>query len=488
MSRCVFGIRFWVGLALIFLLFHPMCAEPAVGGTAASAPATQAALSGQAAIAKLRAEGIESALAGRFGEGLDKLHAVVSASPDDKLASAATGLVRQYMVRRKHSESERADEYEQAVARIGRCFLAQDHLSGLAESKAGKLRQQVRDIVADCAEAANSESLEKADDENAAKLKKQALKALAKAAKRLKQVEKRLVKDKSQYAETFRQVAKSLSSCLANCRAGWTAARTTSPEDRLAASQRLKVLENALAEALADVEAMVAKKPWRGALMYGLGAKMLLGGEGQLADQQWYRKLVAEVEAQAKQAMADTRWYDALAAYSGLEELDPDSQTYHDLAKTARKHVRILSLYGKSAKGASALGGQTPATRPGSVPAEQDMDWRTLVANVDVEMIREAISQLDLYYVKVVDYRKLARGALVGIKVLAETPQAAETFGGLKDKTKRAEFLKAVEKLLGDIDKRDNVDHMDVKLVLNSVLGASIGISTVRSEAPRTLL
>jgi carboxyl-terminal processing protease len=68
---------------------------------------------------------------------------------------------------------------------------------------------------------------------------------------------------------------------------------------------------------------------------------------------------------------------------------------------------------------------------------------------------------------------KLARGALSAVKVLAETPEVAETFPGLADAAKRQAFVASVDDQLRAIEGRDRPDHLDLTLALNSVLRSS---------------
>jgi len=78
-----------------------------------------------------------------------------------------------------------------------------------------------------------------------------------------------------------------------------------------------------------------------------------------------------------------------------------------------------------------------------------------------------------LNYVSAVDYRQVTKGGLSSVKVLAETPQASNSFPLLKDEAKRKAFLSAIDKQVRDVDTRDRVTHLDLILALNSVLHAS---------------
>jgi carboxyl-terminal processing protease len=88
-------------------------------------------------------------------------------------------------------------------------------------------------------------------------------------------------------------------------------------------------------------------------------------------------------------------------------------------------------------------------------------------------MVEEVIAKLERAYVTRVDYRDVTKGGLEAIKVLAETPQVAGTFPGLKDDAKRGKFLDFIEREMRSVDKKDRVDYLDLHLALNSILSAS---------------
>jgi len=96
-----------------------------------------------------------------------------------------------------------------------------------------------------------------------------------------------------------------------------------------------------------------------------------------------------------------------------------------------------------------------------------------MVAHVDADMVEKVIGQLDLNYVSSIDYRKVTKGGLTSIKVLAETPQASNSFPGLSDDVKRKAFLAAIDRQIRDVEMRDRVSHLDLILALNSVLHSS---------------
>ncbi len=55
--------------------------------------------------------------------------------------------------------------------------------------------------------------------------------------------------------------------------------------------------------------------------------------------------------------------FDALGVYSGLADLENENETFRERVKEARRHVRVLSLYGRKAEPAPTLA-QHPSPAP----------------------------------------------------------------------------------------------------------------------------
>jgi len=468
-----------------FLLFA-FC-FPASALQVRSAPATSTAPATQVADAATLATGIKDALAGRFDRALRELRRA-AAQAADPIASRAASLIEDYLAVRQEGKAERLAEYERAVLRVRRSMLAQRHLpkliaaglvpdsqdepdrsrqarSGPAGFDDGRdFRQAVRAVASAYSQAANIDALELACDQEADELKAEAAEALEKASAGLAEARKMLADDRSEYAETFAALADVLSQRLLQFRRAWAAVDTTSPAGRLAGAKRLRNLEDSVTAAVGDVEAMAASKPWRIGLIQARTAKDLAGPEVDLAAEDWYSDIKAMAESKGREAMRDARWYDALAAYLHLSKLEEDNQRYKQQLKTVRRHVRVLSLYGKP---------DSRVDEAQTQPREQATSWQELVSGVDGRMVRDVISEISYNYVSRLDYRKVARGALNAIKILAETPQAAFSFPGLTDERSRREFVAAVDREIETVERQDRVEHEDLQDALHGVLRAS---------------
>jgi carboxyl-terminal processing protease len=420
--------------------------------------------------ARLRAAGMDAAIAGNFREALTSLRRAARLGPRDEAAADAVRLIESYLTLREQFDTGRAAEYAAAVQRVRLGLMAQDYLSVLASAKIEqKLREwidgdpartefdddEVQGMVSSFGRAATSQALRDANAEEARKLKAETVKALEGSIAALAEARILLKGNTSPYARSFRSLADACDARLKGYLGAWASASTDSAEGRRQSAERLEALERDLSEAMDDVSAMIAEKPWRFALMQGRLAKELAPDGTDVAAQEWFKELVAACRRLGEGAVSAARWQDALTAYMGLKELDPDNEEYQQRSKTILRHVRVLRLYGTQSQ------------------KEDEPRWRELVQGIDARMVEEAISALARAYVTSVDYRKVTLGALAGIRILAETPQAGASFPCLKDEGKRRKFIQEVDWAIRNFDKKDRLSDQDLILALNIVLSAS---------------
>jgi carboxyl-terminal processing protease len=287
----------------------------------------------------------------------------------------------------------------------------------------------------------------------------------------------------------FREVAKTGRELMEKHIAGWKAVKTDKDKAWRGASQDLREIEYDEVDALGDMESMTYEKPWRVGLIQARLAIRLTADRDKAVREGWFTDLVKATEARGQLCVKSAEWYDALSCYIALEDLLPDDTNYVKMVKTVTRHVHVLMMYGGNKAATQIAGNFTVETRIGAVkpaeegsPGDEDSsdadesdqpDWREMVAHVDADMVEKVIGQLDLNYVSAVDYRLVTKGGLTSVKVLAETPQAGNSFPLLKDGAKRKGFLDAIDRQIRDVDTRDRVTHLDLILALNSVLHAS---------------
>ena len=508
-----FRILWILLLSLVYLTFPVVLAQaaPATGPATArsrapataptSAPAVAATTQPDPAVVqaqaeKLREEGFKEAMGGRFATALERLHRAEDLAPD-RVGAAAIRLIEDYLTHKRKADDERAQEYVEAVSRVRRSMLALEHLPWLSEAEIEKdLRKQVLEVASAYSHAGDSGALALASAEEAGELKSAATELLDTAADTLTEARKLLDEDRSEYADAFREISRKLYDNLCEYRTIWASTDTAVSKGRLEGASRLRGLEEKISGAVADLEVMIIAKPWRVGLAQARLAKELAADESEVAAKDWYQSITAIVIAQGEEAIDEARWYDALRAYAGLRDLEPDNETYKVKLKATRKHARALGLYGEqepsdddpnAERGAfespvprnddekASPATMEAETKPAETrPAESEsITWRELVAGADPETVRVAISKLHQFYVVAVDYRKVALGALESIRILAETPQASRSFPTLADEERRKEFIEAIDAIGEGIRKRARLDHMDVVMALNGVVSAS---------------
>ncbi len=447
---------------------------------------------------KLRNAGLEEALDGKFLIALNNLRKAEKLNPEDKTTDSAVELLEEYLKRMAKVRSEREREYQYEVDRIRWAYLAEKHIPELEKKPFIKdFRRTIRKELTEAYNAiGTAESFEDASVEEAVKMKTAALGEIAKATNALRKAVAFLESEQDEYAQEFRSEAEKCQTHLDVAMKIWSTIDPSSLRGRWEGAGRIRAVENDLADAVTDLEVMVAKKPWRIALLHGRVAMQITPDKDKLVQSQWYRNMVKDAEERGRNAIADAKWYDALRAYLALEALDPKNEAYKAEVKKVRRHVRVLRLYGKEKDEEDTvawLDGKTvpkngveqkkPPEKQEKTGDEQEEEsdgegpkdsiepiWREIIAGVDVEMVRKAISKLGDSYVKNVDYRKLTRGALESVKILVQTPQVTETFPALKDDSKRKAFVAAIDKELKDLDRNDRVDHIRLIGVLNNLI------------------
>ncbi|MGC9453345.1 MAG: S41 family peptidase [Phycisphaerae bacterium] len=411
---------------------------------------------------KLWRDGVDMAMEGDFSAALQKVRRAAEIDPDDEYIAAGVECLDEYVSRRERFETERRLEYSDAVRRVRRGMLAQEYLPKLAAAELHEpLRKKVEQAIIEQYNSVNSaSSLDELSEQEALDLRSEVIAVTEKMSAGVDQAVAMLDGDDSEYARQFAEAAEEVSYYIRVYRNGWRGVRLESADDRAKAADVLAEVEDKLADAISELEMMVDKKPWRRALSQGILARELHRKDnGPLDGKDWYNELIALAEEHAEQAVADAEWYDAAAAYSGLEELTGGNGLYEQQMDQGRRHVRVLGLYGEG--------------NPESDTQPVDNTWQELVAGADANMVREAIQRLDQYYVEAVDYRDLANGALLAMEVLADTPQAAESFETLNDEEKRQQFLSAIRSMRENIADKQQVGTLDLLFMLNHVLRES---------------
>jgi len=450
-------------------------ADPAEQPTTTSAPASS---DEGMAPQQLMADAIAEACAGHFDQAHKKLSSAAQAAPDEAQIDQALSLMDDYLKLRAAAEAQRGREYAEAVERVKRGMMVQAAVaSGAKDELLEKLREKTSRLTELLVEVAGVETLRSATGPEARVLQTNSLEALRKARKVVGELQELLKEHPDEYTKVFGDVNDALAGRLTAFIRAWQEADLGTEAAIHSAAETLRDPQFLLAQALADVGVMVSQKPWRYALVQASLAKRLAADSDRIAEQDWFIQLKKDIETLGGELMAKAQWSDALVAWSSLEAQEEDHEHYKHMAKIATKHVRVVGLYGDS----DGAGDETAedktdddaATKPAAAD-KPDRFWQRMTTGIDAEMVRQMVSQVDRYYVTAVDYRKLIDEALTSIKVLAETPQVADSFEGLRDEDKRKAFCELLDKASAHFkQKTEPLDHLELLLALNNVLDAS---------------
>ena len=428
------------------------------------------------------AEAFDTALAGKFETAAVALKTAPTTPENKPVAEAALKLLQQQLARAKRLGRERTDQTADAVERVKRAMLAQSWLPALKKKGIDrKLRALAGKVVSAYEGMPKAEDVADGDAAAAEAMRGRSLKALKGMPELVDKLQAPIAGNQTEYGKKLAALTVTLRKRLNEFQSAWTKADLETPAGRGAATTTLREMQTDLALSIVDVDSMVMAKPWRVALAQAQLAKSLAGDDHSYTKQDWYRQLLPETEALAARCVQEARWHDALTAYASLEELvkgrdAKEEERFGHQAKLARRHVRILRLYGDEDgddEEDDDPADQPPDKKPSSRPRDARVTWEDMIVGIDAGMVKGAIDRLNDYYVTPVSYRKVIRGGLLSVKVLAETPQAARSFKGLKDDALRKTFIEAVDKQLRLAETRDRLDHVDLKLALDSVLRAS---------------
>jgi len=444
--------------------------------TAPTTSATTPASAPKDALRSLRSQAWKHLLEGRFREGLRLLDRAVRLRPDP-LLTRAKSLTAEYLRQRSRAEQQRREELAAARRRVRLGLLAEAHRRRLAESKAAERLFKAVEVLADEIAAADRLDLSEATSQPA-RVRKIALEHLSRAGESLTTAESLVADERGEWGRAFRAAAATLRRKLAEYGRAWSSAKM--PADR----GKLKDAFTAVQEALLDVGVLASRDPIVAALSHARDAKGLMDPGQPFLQQEWVRRLIRAAERRGQELIRQKRWSEALRIYGGvgLSDLDHDKPAYREVVKRIERHVRIVNLYGSQpAAVAGAEGGgskplattTTAPTAAGTSPvpvARSEPRWREIIAGIDTVMVRSAINQIDDNYVRTPNHRKLAVAGLQAVKVLLETPEAAETFPALKDPQKRGALLTAVNQAIDRLRNRPFVDRLDAADALNRLL------------------
>lgn len=438
-----------------------------VAQTTAPVPPTQAA----GAEMNLLLAGLEEALAGDFQEAQQKLSSGTGqATRPSGLLDPVAAMLADYMKVSERWRLRRANEFEINAARVRNCLLANEHLAELTAQGLHKtVRENMKGIRQGFQEWPSAEQFSEAWDEDLESLQKKALDAARSQSEAIAKLSAVFAGQDGPYAKTLLSLAEQTQVCVNAYDKAWAQAQVRQVDERRASAAAIRNAEDDLLDAIASLDAFTSDQPLRSALPYARLAKLISFDPNDMSQYTWYGELISRVKQRAQEAAQEGKWYEALASYNGLAELEDGNEEYRMQAKVARRHVRVLGLYANGEDDAD----EAAEVKDDAADTPEEMRWTDMVRGIDADIVHRVIAQLDEQYVQAVDYRKLSQGALECIRVLATTERASASFPKLADKQAREKFVAAIDREADNIRRKDRVDYTDLTILLNTLLRES---------------
>ena len=461
--------RYLLVFASAFVLWFAVEASSTVSSQPALSTSTNAANFDQA-----RDEAFQSLLSGNFDRGAELIKSLESIRSDETLEHTGA-LTKDYMAVRARTGVERQKDLSAAIRRVRLAKVAQGYRSELVkDGLADKLWDRLKAVAEDIASADESLSLDSTSQP--ADAQKKVLGYLDHLTGELTAACALVTGRQGPWHEAFRGSAEGLVTAVADYRKIWTSTEALDGdvEDAVNRWRTIKVASEKLHDALIDMGVLISKEPLTSALNNAREAKVLSEDSEAFIKQEWVRDLVSQADEHGKELVSEGKWIEALMIYGrdGLSGIDENNVDFKDMVKKASRHVRVGNIYGLRKADTS----KTPATdestsAPTTLPAEAEPLWRKMIVGIDTAMVREAIERIDGEYVVEPDYKKIGLSALDAVRVLVESPRAAETLVALKDEQKRTAFLEGVDQQIKKIKEAENaVDYLHVIEALNAVI------------------
>lgn len=254
-------------------------------------------------------------------------------------------------------------------------------------------------------------------------------------------------------------------------------------------------------KSVADVKKLIdgGKKSY--AIDAAAAAYSLATDKNAFVSEPWVKDLIQYSITSAEQADKDEQWLRSLRLYSDLTQIEPSKPEWKDRLKLATRRVRLLALYtpddlkalqeSESKDRLEAAQLLNPTTQPTTKPAEAAdadsfrIDWKDTLKGVQLSMLRTAMIEARNQYWREVDYKTLMTGGLKGLQAVATTRGLEDAFAGLKDESKRGEFLAAINAALDQC--REAGAATDQKL-LAQTLDAVVRANRSTIELPEEVL
>lgn len=226
-----------------------------------------------------------------------------------------------------------------------------------------------------------------------------------------------------------------------------------------------RLQREAYGQALDDARQAMTNQRLEHALAAAIDAHRLAEDPEAMLGNDLVQELVRHAEEAAAEAKVENHWVDALSLYRLLDLLYEENGTYQSEVKEAQRHVRVLQIYAPKqlrelyeARRAAMQQRAEEADEQEAGVADDTIDpptvdaepWQERLRDVELPMLRQALSQAARQHVSGDGYESLMAGAVDALLVFLRTDAVAETFPTLRNQAPLQRF----ERYLASLDKR----------------------------------
>ena len=406
--------------------------------------------------------GINAALKGDMEKAVDKIDLAYKADPKSPLIKRAKTIISDYVRTSKNIAAQRKQDFNYEKKRIESAQIAQRYAAALEKISWGKkFRKNLSESMTKAFNnIGTAYNFNDCDEKLATKMKKTSLQNIDKMVALIDDSLKLTKAEDTPYVDRFREEAKSAKAQLAVVRKVWENVDPSTEISRWKGSIKILDTQHDLTNVIADLNVLVTKNPWKMVLFHASNAKDIAPDSVNVKAQPWFKSILKNAHQRGQTAIKNAKWFDALAIYLSLTELDKSSAEFRAQMKKSRKHVRVLGLYTT----------RLPEGVKRDKNASKKADYVKQVNGVKSETAMRAISYISSGYVKPVDFAELIEGGLDSMEVLVTTPQASESFPVLKNKDKLQKMLKFLKAIRKSVRKEDRVNATTLKTVMRRVM------------------
>lgn len=198
-----------------------------------------------------------------------------------------------------------------------------------------------------------------------------------------------------------------------------------------------------------QARAALAKDRLTLALSFMAQASAYAADPNAFAQTDWVQEVTRRCLAEAKNWEKPDKWSRALAYYTLLSRIHEHDTQIKDLKEAAARHARVEYAY----------------------KDKEALDKR--LKDVDEELLRGTVRNIDRMYYKQPDFQRLARGALDNLVTLVDTEKLYSFLDGLANPALREHFLGELSKLREEVDGKQDYGYQDLMWLYKQIAMAN---------------